>query len=147
MNVKRIGLSVMLITLVAAGTLFAQQYNLLTEAQAYALGLIQGYSGGSISSPFTDSARATAWRSGYSDGTTAQSLAPSYYSLSQQNYASLFPNRTTQPGTAFERKRLGIQWSPIFKYKSTEYILGPDGVYEYQETAFGVKATLVYKSY
>ena len=144
MNTKRIFLFALLFAVIAAGTAFAQ-YSFLSEAQAYALGVFQGYSNGAFSSPFTDSARAAAWRAGYADGTSAQSRAPSYASLSQQNYAALFPNRNAQPRTEFESKRLGISWSPIFKYKSTEYILGPDGVYEYQETSFGVKATLVYK--
>ena len=146
MNSKRIGLFMLLITLVATGTAFAQ-YNLLTEAQAYALGLYQGYSDGAFSSPFTDTARAAAWRSGYADGMAALSRIPSYDSLSQIDYTSLFPNITVQPRTEFERKRLGIEWSPIFKYKSTEYFMGPDGIYEYQETAFGIKAVLVYRTY
>ena len=142
MNVKKIALLVLLISVLATGLVFAQ-INIITEESAYAHGLYAGYTTSSIVSPFSDPVLTSAWRRGYLDGQNASSQQSVQYSISASDYASLFPARNNAPTSSFSQRRLGISWSPIFKFNSKEYIFGPDGVYEYTETALGLRATLV----
>jgi hypothetical protein len=61
--------------------------------------------------------------------------------LFRHKITSLFPNRITMPRTAFEQNRQGITWSPIFRFRSKQYILSPVGVHEFIETAFGLNVS------
>ena len=141
---KKTFLLLLLILLAASGTVFAQA-SFVTEEQAYCYGVYAGYCNTTFTSPFSDAERTAAWRKGYSDGQAAntQSIISYSYSVSPQDYASLFPNRNNPPASVYSKKRSGITWSPILKYKSKEYILGPDGVYNYVETVLGLRVTLV----
>jgi hypothetical protein len=144
MNVKRMCLFLAFVIAVT-GLAFAQNL-IISEGEAYCWGLYTGYINGSLTSPFTDSNLTAAWRTGYRDGIAAATQNPSFYSykLSPSEYLHEFSNmgRLTSD---FSEKRLGISWSPIFKYKSKEYVLGPNGVYEYEETAFGLELKLIRK--
>jgi len=139
---KKVCLFLLLILVVAVGTVFAQNL-FVTEGEAYCFGILHGYSYGSFKNPFTDRTLASAWDRGYVDGLKALSNQPDFSRyVFRQEYESIFPNRIIQPRNAYEEKRQGITWSPIFSYKAKQYIFGPDGIYQcYEDTTFGIRVT------